>query len=47
MALSFLLIAAAAEELDLTALHYDADLDLIVGVTGQSCSWVVPAGSVA
>ena len=41
-----LLVAAAAEELDLVVLHYDADFDLIAGVTGQRCSWVVPAGSV-
>lgn len=41
-----LLIAAAAEELDATVLHYDADFDLIAGVTGQSCAWVVPAGTV-
>ena len=41
-----LLIAAAAEELDLTVLHYDADFDLIASVTGQRCTWVVPAGTV-
>ncbi len=41
-----LLIAAAAEEHGLTVLHYDADFDLIAAVTGQSCSWVVPAGAV-
>lgn len=41
-----LLIAAAAEELDLTVLHYDADFDLIAAVTGQRCTWVVPAGTV-
>jgi predicted nucleic acid-binding protein len=41
-----LLIAAAAEELDLAVLHYDADFDLISTVTGQPCEWVVPAGSV-
>jgi predicted nucleic acid-binding protein len=41
-----LLIAAAAEELDLAVLHYDADFDLISMVTGQPCEWVVPAGSV-
>ena len=40
-----LLIAAAAEARDLTVLHYDADFDLIAAVTGQSCEWVVPAGS--
>ncbi len=41
-----LLVAAAAEELDLAVLHYDADFDLIATVTGQRCQWVVPAGSV-
>lgn len=40
-----LLIAAAAEELDLTVLHYDADFDLIASVTGQRCTWVVPAAT--
>lgn len=42
-----LLIAAAAEELDATVLHYDADFDLIAEVTGQRTEWVVPAGSVS
>lgn len=41
-----LLVAAAAEELDITVVHYDADFDLISSVTGQRCQWVVPAGSV-
>jgi len=41
-----LLVAAAAEELDITVLHYDSDFDLISSVTGQRCQWVVPAGSV-
>lgn len=41
-----LLVAAAAEELNLTVLHDDADFDLISAVTGQTCQWVVPAGSV-
>ena len=41
-----LLIAAAAEELGVPVLHYDADFDLIASVTGQHCQWVVPAGSV-
>jgi predicted nucleic acid-binding protein len=30
-----LLVAAAAEELDVAVLHYDADFELIVSVTGQ------------
>ncbi len=41
-----LLIAAAAEALDIAVLHYDGDFDLIAAVTGQRCTWVVPAGSV-
>lgn len=41
-----LLVAAAAEELNVGVLHYDADFDLIASVTGQPCKWVVPAGSV-
>lgn len=41
-----LLVAAAAEELDVAVLHYDADFDLIASVTGQRCEWVVPAGTV-
>jgi predicted nucleic acid-binding protein len=41
-----LLVAAAAEQLDLGVLHYDADFDLIASVTGQRCEWVVPAGTV-
>lgn len=40
-----LLVAAAAEELDLTVLHYDSDFDLIALATGQRCQWAVPAGS--
>jgi predicted nucleic acid-binding protein len=40
-----LLIAAAAEQRGLTVLHYDADFDRIAAITGQSCEWVVPAGS--
>ena len=41
-----LLVAAAAEVLDLVVLHYDADFDIISAVTGQAAQWVVPAGSV-
>ena len=41
-----LLIAAAAEQRDLTVLHYDADFDAIAAVTGQRCQWVSPPGSV-
>ncbi len=41
-----LLVAAAAEELEVVVLHYDADFDLIASVTGQRCQWVVRAGSI-
>jgi predicted nucleic acid-binding protein len=41
-----LLIAATAEAANLTILHYDADFDLIAAVTGQTCQWIVPAGSI-
>jgi predicted nucleic acid-binding protein len=41
-----LLVAAAAEALNLVVLHYDADFDLIGAVTGQKCQWSVPAGSI-
>jgi predicted nucleic acid-binding protein len=41
-----LLIAAAAEERGLVALHYDADFDLIGAVTGQPTEWVVESGTV-
>lgn len=40
-----LLVAAAAEERNLTVLHYDADFDLIASVTGQRCQWVAKAGT--
>lgn len=41
-----LLVAAAAEALDVGVLHYDGDFDLIASVTGQRCEWVVPPGTV-
>jgi predicted nucleic acid-binding protein len=41
-----LLVAAAAEELDATVLHDDADFDHIARVTGQPCQWIVARGSV-
>ena len=41
-----LLVAAAAEELEVVVLHYDSDFDLIASVTRQRCHWVVPAGSI-
>jgi predicted nucleic acid-binding protein len=39
-------VAAAAEELGVAVLHFDADFDRIAGVTGQRCEWVVPAGTI-
>lgn len=41
-----LLVAAAAEEHGLTVVHYDADFDRIAAVTGQTCCWVVPPGTI-
>lgn len=41
-----LLVAAAAEARGLTVVHYDNDFDQIAAVTGQSCEWVVRAGTV-
>ena len=41
-----LLVAAAAEELGVAVLHYDADFDHIARVTAQRCEWVVEAGSI-
>ncbi len=41
-----LLIAAAAEQAGYTVLHYDTDFDLIASMTGQTCQWVVPPGSI-
>lgn len=41
-----LLVAAAAEALNLTVLHYDADFEHISAVTGQAQQWVVPPGAV-
>lgn len=41
-----LLIAAAAEAVDVAVLHYDRDYDRIAAVTGQPVEWVVPAGTI-
>lgn len=41
-----LVIAACAEVHGATLLHYDADFELIAGVTGQAAQWVVPRGTV-
>ncbi|MBT8191909.1 MAG: VapC toxin family PIN domain ribonuclease [Acidimicrobiia bacterium] len=42
-----LLIAAAAESVELVVLHYDHDFDLIADVTGQPTEWIVDAGTVS
>lgn len=39
-----LLVAAAAEDMGMTVLHYDSDFDLIASVTGQDTHWVVQPG---
>ena len=41
-----LLVAAAAEMLDIAVLHYDTDFEHISAVTGQAHQWVVPAGTI-
>ena len=40
------LLAAAAEARQLTILHYDADFELVAGITGQQHEWIVERGSV-
>ena len=40
-----LIIAAAAEAMGLTVLHYDADFTRISEVTGQPVEWVAPPGT--
>jgi len=42
-----LLIAASEERAGLTVMHYDADFELVAGVTRQATEWVVPRGSIA
>jgi predicted nucleic acid-binding protein len=41
-----LLVAAVAEVERMSVLHYDADFELVAGITGQPAEWVVPRGSV-
>ncbi len=41
-----LLIAAVAERVGLTLLHYDADFDFVANITRQPMQWVVPRGTV-
>jgi predicted nucleic acid-binding protein len=40
-----LVIAATAESLGLTVLHYDEDYDRISAITGQAADWIAPRGS--
>lgn len=40
-----LLIAAVAARYSVTVVHYDADYDLIAGVTGQPTRWAATRGS--
>lgn len=41
-----LIVAAVAEEHNVTILHYDSDFDLIAEATGQPTEWVVPRGTI-
>lgn len=45
LSMADLLIAATAERHGATVLHYDGDYDMITAITGQSTTWVVPAGT--
>ncbi len=40
-----LLIAAAAETVGATVLHYDEDYERIAEITGQPTRWIAPRGS--
>lgn len=39
------LIAAAAERVGATVLHYDHDFDVIADITRQSTEWIAPRGT--
>ena len=41
-----LIIAAVAQRVRLTVLHYDRDFDLIAAHTGQPCEWVTASGTI-
>jgi len=41
-----LLVAAAAEELSISVLHYDADFERVRAVGGAEQEWVAPRGSI-
>jgi predicted nucleic acid-binding protein len=45
VSLADLLVAAAAEQLGATVLHYDKDFDLIGEVTDQPMEWIAPRGT--
>jgi len=45
LSLTDALVAATAEAKGLTVLHYDADFELVAGVTGQPQEWIVPRGT--
>lgn len=47
VAISDLLVAAVAERVGLTVLHYDRDFEIIGEVTGQPVEAVVPLGTVS
>ena len=47
VAIPDLLIAAAAESVSATILHYDADFERISTVTSQPQMWIVPRGSIS
>jgi predicted nucleic acid-binding protein len=40
-----LLIAAVAARHDIVLVHYDADYEVIAGITGQRTRWAAPRGS--
>lgn len=40
-----LLIAATAEQIGATVLHYDRDFDTIANITAQPCEWVAKPGT--
>lgn len=42
-----LLLAAAAEQADVTLVHYDRDYERIAGVCGVRHAWLVPDGALA
>ena len=45
VAIPDLIIAAVAEQHDISVLHYDRDFDVIAEITGQPVEWVVQPGT--